>query len=225
MSALFVMLLVVTGILLNHTDSLGMQNFFVKNRLMLNAYDIKPQQDPYGFAVENYWISKVGDRIYFNQQELVETTEKLTGAVLSDGLLVIALDSSLLLVTATGEIVERLTGSEGVPEGIQSIGKGKDNETIIRSIHGDFIADFDNTDWQRKDELNAVWSNTGAIPDELNQKLLELYRGRGLSLERIMLDIHSGRIFGNWGVILVDVMAFLFFLLALSGVWMWFKQN
>ena len=224
-SALFVMLLVVTGILLNHTDSLEMQNIFVKNKLILNAYDINPQKEPYGFVVDNYWISKVEDRVYFNQQELIETAEKLVGVISTDEFMVIALDESLLLVTTSGDIVERLTGSEGVPGGIQFIGKDKDNEIVIRTVHGDYIADFDNTNWQRIEEINALWSTVDVMPDDLKQKLLELYRGRGLSLERIVLDLHSGRIFGGWGVFLVDVMAILFFLLALSGTWMWFKQN
>lgn len=224
-SALFVMLLVVTGILLNHTDSLGMQKFFVKNRLLLNAYDINPQQGPYGFVVDDYWISKVGDRIYFNQQELTETPEKLIGVISTGEFMAIALSESILLVTKSGEIVERLTGSEGVPDGIQSIGVGVNNETVIRSVNGDFIADFDNINWQKKEVIDAGWSKGEIIPDDLNQKLLELYRGKGLSLERIMLDLHSGRILGSWGVLLVDIMAILFFLLALSGAWMWFKQN
>lgn len=225
LSALFVMLLVITGILLNHTDRLGLQDSFVNNTLILNAYDINPEGEPYGFVINNNWISKVGDRVYFNQQELYETTEQLNGVVSMKEFLAIALDESILLVTTSGEIVERLTGSEGVPHSIQSIGRTIDNGVVIRSAQGDFIADFDNASWQGKEILNADWSTIDIIPDELNQKLLELYRGRGLSLERVMLDLHSGRIFGNWGVILVDVMAILFFLLALSGTWMWFKHN
>ena len=36
--------------------------------------------------------------------------------------------------------------------------------------------------------------------------------------ERVLLDLHSGRLFGPWGVRLVDAMALLFAVLAVSGL-------
>jgi len=51
------------------------------------------------------------------------------------------------------------------------------------------------------------------------------YRGKGLPGERVILDIHSGRILGYVGVLLVDFMAILFLLLAMSGIWMWYKYR
>ena len=40
-----------------------------------------------------------------------------------------------------------------------------------------------------------------------------------------MLDLHSGRILGSWGVYLVDAAAILFMLLAITGVWLWGKRR
>jgi len=224
-SALFVIALTLTGIMLNHTEALGMQNNYVQNQLLLNAYNIGPKQEPYGFQVNDYWVIKVGERVYFNQQELTGSTTKIIGVVSIDDYFVVALDEYLLLVTDTGEIIERLAGSEGVPAGMQAIGKSINGSAVIRGAHGDYYADFDNTNWQEEDEIEAIWSEVNAIPDDIKKDLLERYRGTGLSLERVMLDIHSGRIIGNWGVYLVDFMAILFFMLALSGTWMWFKQK
>jgi len=59
----------------------------------------------------------------------------------------------------------------------------------------------------------------------LREQLLRLYRGKGLPLERVIIDIHSGRILGQAGVLLVDFMALLFLSLAMSGVWMWYKYR
>jgi hypothetical protein len=63
------------------------------------------------------------------------------------------------------------------------------------------------------------------MPKDLHDKLMILYRGKGLPLERVILDIHSGRILGQAGVLLIDFMAILFLLLAMSGVWMWVKYR
>ena len=62
------------------------------------------------------------------------------------------------------------------------------------------------------------------ISPELNRKILARYRGHGLPLERVLLDLHSGRILGKWGVWLIDVVAILLFVLAITGSWMWFQR-
>ncbi len=68
-------------------------------------------------------------------------------------------------------------------------------------------------------------SQPGVLPTGLEQDLLYLYRGKGLSLERLLLDLHSGRLLGNAGVYIVDVAALLFIFLALSGSWMWWRRR
>ena len=224
-SALFVILLSLTGIILNHTETLGIQDQFIQNQLLLDAYKIGPKESLYGFQANDQWITRVDDRIYFNQQLLAKDTSGLTGVVLTEEYYVIATDNKIFLVTETGEVIEKLTSSEGVPPGIKQIGKSYSGDVIVRTSHGDYSADFENADWQKLDQTEALWSHPGVIPDALQKRLLELYRGTGLSVERIMLDIHSGRIIGDWGVYLVDFMAALFFMLALSGSWMWFKQR
>ena len=50
-------------------------------------------------------------------------------------------------------------------------------------------------------------------------------RGSGLPVERVLLDLHSGRIFGKPGVYVVDAAAILFLVLAASGVWLWGKRR
>ena len=54
---------------------------------------------------------------------------------------------------------------------------------------------------------------------------MQAYRGSGLSLERVILDLHSGRIVGQWGVYVVDGAALLFLALVITGLWMWMKQE
>ena len=51
----------------------------------------------------------------------------------------------------------------------------------------------------------------------------DAYSGSPLSYERVLLDLHSGRIFGRVGVLVVDAAAVALLLLALSGFYMWFK--
>ena len=117
-AAFFVMLLVVSGLLLNHTDKLNLQNIYVKNDTLLKWYHIQPKGQIKSFRVEKHWFTQIGSHLYFDQKELAVHIENLFGAVrISDGF-VIALDESLLILTLSGEIVEGISGTDGVPAGV-----------------------------------------------------------------------------------------------------------
>lgn len=224
-AAFFVMLLVVTGLLLNHTNNLNLQNIFVQSEKLLEWYNIQPEGQIKSFRVNQHWLTQIDGRLYFDQIELADHIEELYGTVrISDGF-VVALDGSLLILTQSGELVERLSGSEGVPAGIKLIGLSEVGNIVIKAAHGDYIADLDTTEWQEQEGLVVNWSIPDEIPEKLSEQLLTLYRGKGLPLERVIIDIHSGRVLGLAGVLLVDFMALLFLLLAMSGVWMWYKYR
>lgn len=40
-------------------------------------------------------------------------------------------------------------------------------------------------------------------------------------MERVILDLHSGRLLGNYGVYFSDIVALLMVFLAGSGLWLW----
>jgi len=224
-AAFFVMLLVVSGLLLNHTDELKLQNIFVKNEKLLEWYHIQPKSQIKSFRVDQHWVTQIDSRLYFDQMELADHIGNLFGVVsISDGY-VVALDRSLLILTLSGEIVEGLSGAEGVPSGIKSIGLSEEEGIVIKAAHGDYLADLDAMEWREKDGMLVNWSESQEAPENLYDQLLILYRGKGLPLERVILDIHSGRILGQAGVLLIDFMAVLFLLLAMSGVWMWLKYR
>ena len=224
-AAFFVMLLVVTGLLLNHTDKLNLQNMFVKSNMLLDWYHIQPKGKVSGFLVNKHWVTQINSHIYFDRREVADHIDNLIGVVVLSDEFVVALDSSLLILTLSGELVEGLSGAEGVPAGIKSIGLSEEGELVIKAAHGDYLANLDTAEWQEEEGLAVNWSEPQEIPKDLYNQLLILYRGKGLPVERVILDIHSGRILGYAGVLLVDFMAILFLLLAMSGVWMWVKYR
>ncbi len=59
----------------------------------------------------------------------------------------------------------------------------------------------------------------------LQQAITRVYRGEGLSLERLLLDLHSGRIFGSIGVLVYDLLALALGFLSISGLVLWFRSR
>ncbi len=220
-----VLLLSITGVFLNHTEKFRLDQSYVNNEIVLNWYNSRPPQQPSSFNLDQIWITRIGDRLYFNDVELEQRSEVLWGVAMQQEMIVLALEDKLLLLTASGQQIEKLSGYDGVPAGITAIGMNEYDELVIKGVHGDYLVDLNVLAWEDYEEIAAEWSVEVAIPESLEQKLLNLYRGKGLTWERLLLDIHSGRVFGDAGVYIVDLTALLFIFLALSGSWMWLRRR
>ena len=223
--ALFVIFLVLSGMILNHSHQLKLNTNYIKSDWLLDLYQIKPATEPLGYLSSDNWAIQVGERIYFNNREMAKDVNKLIGMVKINNIYIVAYDDHLTLLTKDGEIIEQLTGAEGVPAGMQAIGYDTHNNVAIKAAHGNYRVNPEILDWKEYDDLDANWSTATTIPDQLKNNLLKQYRGSGLTLERVLLDLHSGRLVGQWGVYLVDIVAALFLILACSGVWMWWVRK
>lgn len=223
-SALFVIALVVTGLLLNHTEKLRLDSHYIRTPLLLDLYDINPPGTPKAFAVGAHWISLVGERLYMDAKELPESPTDLMGAVQVDGNIAIALPARLMLVDPGGQIIEKLGGAEGVPAGMRAIGLSSQGDLVVRGAHGNYRADLDVLEWTGLSSPGVSWAEPKRLPADLHDQLIAAYRGTGLPVERVILDLHSGRLLGDWGVYVIDGAALLFLTLAVSGVWMWARR-
>ena len=224
-AALFVIVLTITGLALNHTDELGLDSTTVQSNTLLDWYGIQAPDIQNSYRAGAHHITEAGENVYWDSAEIPGVTAPLIGVVENSGLVIIAVEGRLLLFTANGELVERLGSAAGVPAGMQAIGLTTDGNLAIRAAHGYYQTDADFLEWHESDSLDAVWAHSEKPPLQLKQAIQASWRGNGLPMERVMLDLHSGRILGSWGVYLVDAAAILFLLLAISGVWLWGKRR
>jgi hypothetical protein len=224
-ATVFVMLLVITGILLNHTQGLSLDRRYVQAEWLLDWYGIRLPDTPVSYRADGRWITQIGERLYLNNIEIAVANGRLIGAVALDEILVIAVEGQLLLFTQTGALVERLGGPQGVPAGMQRIGLNHRQQLVIKGAHGYYIADKSLLSWRETRSVMADWAESETLVPILHETLRRAYRGKGLSVERLLLDVHSGRILGPAGVIMIDAAAILLLLLAASGIWLWAKRK
>jgi hypothetical protein len=222
-SALFVILLTLTGLLLNHTDELALDSRHVQSSLVLDWYGIRAPEDMVTYMAGSTAITEVGRQIYWNTT-LIPQAQALLGAVEAHGLVIIGSKNQLLLFTPEGELIERLDNGAGIPEGMQALGVNSTGDLVVRTTHGLYRADSNILKWQKIPDAPILWAVAAHPSATLRSALKQAYRGTGLSVERLLLDIHSGRILGKRGVYLVDAAALLFLLLASSGVWLWSRH-
>ena len=131
--ALFIAMLCVSGILLNHGSALGLTRHYLHSDWLLDLYGIEPAQAPVSFNAGAHWVTRIGDRLYFNGRELAERSDTLLGVVPLQDQIVAGLGDRLLILAPDGTIIEVLHATEGVPAGMTRIGSTPDGSLVIEN--------------------------------------------------------------------------------------------
>ena len=227
-SAFFVLLLSVTGILLNHSNDLRLDHIPLRSRLLLSLYGIeKPKIISYHLNGE--WLSHLGgDYLYRNTQELAYCSGDLSGAVYHKGIWVVACSNELLLFTQEGEVVERIGVAYGIPQPIDQLGQCGD-QLCLKNNSKIYQINMDQLTWKPYEEIlsgdTVVWAQITHTPKSLHRSLVNNYLGQAITWERFLLDLHSGRLWGKGGVYFTDLVSVFFLVLAGTGFYLWLLRS
>jgi len=225
---LLVIILAISGIMLNHTERLNLDNTYVDNSLLLSWYGIEPKDEPVSFRIENrsenetqsHVISAWNKQLFFDNTAITNLEQNMHGAIGAEQFIVVALDNEIILLSYEGEFIERVSTSISFSN-IQRLGMKYKRPVIETSEPLYYIADEHILDWDVIINEDIQWTEQYKLDDEEREALLLAYRGNGLKLERVMLDLHSGRIFGSYGIYLMDAAAIALLWLSMSGLWVW----
>lgn len=223
-AAIFVCILAVTGLLLNRTDLLELDHHYLSWPPLLDWYGIKAPTDVVAFTAGGRTLALIGHRLFLDEKPLPGEYSSLQGATAEEELIVAAADRKLLLFSVTGELVESVSGA---PAGVSRIGRLASGEVAIDAAAGVFVADADLLTWHGVSDLPAklAWATPTAPASALLATLTDVYRGESLSWERVLLDLHSGRLFGRYGSWLMDSAAVLLLVLVVTGTWIWTRTK
>jgi len=225
-SALFVLLLSVTGLMLNHSHDLGLDRRHADAGWLEDWYGIGPAGEPVSFRAGGEWVSWLDGVLYTGAHQVDESVARPVGAVSLGRVIAVGLPGGVLLLTPDGRRVDRLGAAAGVPGGVARIGRGADGRLLVSANGRVYEADEALTRFEPWPGAGqATWSSPGTAPASLRQSVRSRWRGNGMSLERVLLDFHSGRFWGPWGVWLMDAMALIFLILSLTGAWLWWRRR
>ncbi|MGD9265193.1 MAG: PepSY domain-containing protein [Lysobacterales bacterium] len=223
LGAVFLIWMTVSGILINHSDDLGFATHQVSQPLLLDWYGLAGPERVTSYRLGDVWLSFAGSQLYFNGEALTTLAEG-AGAVRMESMLVAAGSRELLLLDHQARLVERLPWtSPGMVEDIGLHG----GAVIVRAADQLWLADAQLISWKALETpATAVsWSAPEPAPAAVLDQVVAAYRGQGLSLQRVLLDVHSGQFFGSKGVWVYDLLALLVCLLAGSGLVLWFRAR
>ncbi|NQZ89731.1 MAG: PepSY domain-containing protein [Colwellia sp.] len=222
-SALFIIFLSISGIALNHTTLFSLSEHSITSSLLLNHYGIKPPSDIRFYQQKQWLVTEqfvwLDDKLVYESDDAVVSMSKFQAYRL------LATTKQLVIFTNKGELVDKLDSSSDLPVPIQAMSVSQ-SHILLKTPHGYYQGDSDFFNWRKINTLvEPKWITSEAgTPSELTAASIK-YQSQFLNWERVILDAHSGRILGGFGVILMDLVAFMLILLSISGMYMWVKYS
>lgn len=220
--AFFILFLTSTGILLNHTDFLQLEKIMIKNPYLLSWYGIKPPVIK-GLFFNQHWFVSDEQFLYADNRALTECS-KIINIKTQDTIIYIACSDRIILLTATLELVEIVDENAGLPTPIQAFTLNN-NQLIVLVQKQQYSASLDNMTFNKDMAIFAdKMPSLQSPPNNIQRAIQLLADSYSINVERVLLDIHSGRILGSAGVFFVDATGIMLLLLAMSGLYIWLKR-
>lgn len=217
-SALSLIVLLVTGIGLNHTDDLGLAKRSIPASLMKWVYGVEP--DRQAMQLAGLQIQRHGNQLDINESSIGLCHGRIVEAVATSDYNVVLCQKEIYLLTEEGELVEELSTAVSLNEHIHSVALDMraDNALIVKLATKSVGIDLDiasvsvlGSEWE-----NFSWGVQEASDNASPQELI--------TWERFFLDLHAGRIFQSSGVWLLDIIAVFLLVMIFSGMLIWYRR-
>lgn len=213
--AAFLLLLVITGILLQHPDGLGLDRRFASAPSLLRWYGIDAPDVGVVYADERAIYAQLAGRTFRDAQPLDEVEGELRGVASVAGLGLVATDAGVWLYDPEGRFVDRFD-APGMAIRLGRVG----DDVVLESDRGRYRADPSLIEWRASAIVPRLWSTPRPASAEEVRALQASYLAQVLSWERVLLDLHSGRLFGPAGPFLIDAGALVLLVTALTGLFL-----
>ena len=223
-SAAFVIVLSITGLMLQHTEKLSLDQKFLSIDWILDRYQIghNPIQT---YPAGPHHVSQAGDFLYIDGKSAQRFDQDLVGAILFKDGIVVASRNKLTLLDIDGSLIDEIDLLSGLPEKPLGIAIDPNGHPILRGVNTYWWGTLDLVDWQPLRGPHPDWVAPVETPDSMTAEINQHNRSHEISWERVVLDLHSGRLFGQAGAYVVDASAILFIVLALSGIILWSRRR
>jgi uncharacterized iron-regulated membrane protein len=216
-----------SGILLNQSASLGFDTVRIDWRWLTAMYGLHAEPPSSGFSASGHWLASVGDKTVLDGKPLSTAIEVprgfASGGTLAPTLFVAASDS-LVLLSPTGNRLDELRSPTLPISAIRRIGIVKNSGKIAIQDLDAFQSADDGETWTPVTPTDVEWSNVGKLSDDQRSKLLPFARPTVI-LEQVLIDAHSGRLFGHVGPYVINTVGLAALWLSCSGVWMMWRTS
>lgn len=221
-AAIVLVMLATTGILINHSQSLSLSETRIPPLLARLSYGLE-ERETQSIEIGELRAKTDGAELWVSADRDILTSTcsgNLIGARRFAEEIWVACEQNLsiyLVEDGAPLLVEQLNSYSGLPVPINRFG-ACDLAPCLISQSQQFRYSQLQLSWQAsgEDNLSTFWS-----ADPETEK--ELIVPAELNWNRWLLDLHSGRLFGNVGVFIVDLTGIALLILVTTGIIRWLR--
>ncbi len=222
---LVLIFLAISGIALNHSPTLKLSKTNLSNNWLLSWYGLeKPAIN--GFKLQDKWLYQNGnDLLFLDNQFVAHCSAPLSSAARNSQGIFALCANALAMLTENGDLLEIFSLLDGLPTNVQAVSAVEDSLYLLTDSA---VLEFDpdslavTATAKTPAALSESLTVMAAVPESLTEQLEET--GPSISLETVILDLHSGRFFGQFGVLFIDIIGLLVCILSITGLWAWLSR-
>lgn len=223
LAALPLVILAITGVLLNHLDAFGWSAKPVTPTIA-RWYGVDLPQTLQGVELQGQWFARVNDQLYWQDRLVGDCRDSFQGVTEVQGLAVAGCaGDTLLLLDAQGRVQESMGAAYGVPR-FSRLGLAE-GFLMLETSAGVVQFDVDQLLASARPGAQPAWVQWQPLPGALTQSLIARSVPSGLTWERLLLDIHAGRILGLAGQLVMDLAALILVVLVVTGTVIWNRRG
>lgn len=222
----------ITGIFLNEASDLDLNARRVDWSWLMAIYGLHAEPPATGLGAGGHWLAMAGGASVLDGKPLDPALDAPLGLAAAPEpgggklMLYAAQSGSVVLLHPDGSRVDELRMPPLPIEAIRRIGvvKGHPGNIAIQGSDTAYQSDDEGESWKPVPATDVQWSVPQPLPPDVRSALLP-YSRPSVSVQQLLVDVHSGRLFGRFGTYVIDVVGLAALLLATTGVWMMYRTN
>lgn len=216
----FLIYLLVSGLVINHVEILKLDKREVSYPWLTRWYGIHVADPTQGYLLGKSYFFWDDDKWVLDDKLLPGSAGQPVGAVEVRGINYVATATSLHLYQSDGQLRNKVEKQSLPAYPILALGK-MGNHVMVQTPAAVF-ASVDGLNWEKSNSTEMTLSSLQDLPADVKRRSADILTP-GIPLQRILLDMHSGRIFGRYAIWVMDIASLVLFGLGLSGFWLYWR--
>lgn len=202
--SIFILHLTVTGILLTYPKTFNIEEKYISNFFILKKYNMDTHKEVYGLRNIEDEVVIIRNNIYINSQFVDKFSDEIINVLYQKNeKKIFILSKSIIGIYFFENIdgaleIKDIISIENTKK-IKGLGQNLSDDIIFLKNDSEYY-NFDNKNLIKQANIkdkNIKWSNISKIDKKLAKHYLNIHQGNGVSLTRILTELHNGKFFGS----------------------------
>lgn len=217
----FFLLLTISGIALNHSGALHLDGRKLHVAWLARWYGLKTDPPSAIYRTDDHVLAWGNGMWLLDGAIIAENSPPPVGMIELSDAIYIASPETILALAPDHRLIEKIPAAALPAVPIGAI--GLENGWLKLRTRAGIFESADSISWKSAPSGKTTWSTAQPVPPSLLGNLAEKLVP-GVPVLQLISDIHSGRILGKRGSLLVDALGLLLVALGLSGSWVFLRS-